>query len=340
VQVPTTQAGVASGTFPAVRHRRLRRTEGIRRLVREAVPRPSQLVLPMFAVEGTGIRQPVDALPGVSRLSPDLLVEDARIAHEAGIGGVLLFGVTDQKDPLASSAHADDGVVQQAVRALKAALPDLVVITDVCLCAYTDHGHCGVLDHDGEVANDASLEVLARTAVSHADAGADIVAPSDMMDGRVAAIRQGLDDAGHEGVAIMSYSAKYASAFYGPFREAAGSAPGHGDRRGYQMDPPNAREAVREVREDEVEGADMVMVKPAATYLDVISAVRAATDLPVAAYHVSGEYSMLKAAAERGWLDERRAMLETLTAIVRAGADIVITYAAVDAARWIREEDQ
>jgi porphobilinogen synthase len=294
----------------------------------------------MFAVEGTGIRQPVDALPGVSRLSPDLLVEDARIAHEAGIGGVLLFGVTDQKDPLASSAHADDGVVQQAVRALKAALPDLVVITDVCLCAYTDHGHCGVLDHDGEVANDASLEVLARTAVSHADAGADIVAPSDMMDGRVAAIRQGLDDAGHEGVAIMSYSAKYASAFYGPFREAAGSAPGHGDRRGYQMDPPNAREAVREVREDEVEGADMVMVKPAATYLDVISAVRAATDLPVAAYHVSGEYSMLKAAAERGWLDERRAMLETLTAIVRAGADIVITYAAVDAARWIREEDQ
>jgi porphobilinogen synthase len=340
VQVPTTQAGVASGTFPAVRHRRLRRTEGIRRLVREAVPRPSQLVLPMFAVEGTGIRQPVDALPGVSRLSPDLLVEDARIAHEAGIGGVLLFGVTDQKDPLASSAHADDGVVQQAVRALKAALPDLVVITDVCLCAYTDHGHCGVLDHDGEVANDASLEVLARTAVSHADAGADIVAPSDMMDGRVAAIRQGLDDAGHEGVAIMSYSAKYASAFYGPFREAAGSAPGHGDRRGYQMDPPNAREAVREVREDEVEGADMVMVKPDATYLDVISAVRAATDLPVAAYHVSGEYSMLKAAAERGWLDERRAMLETLTAIVRAGADIVITYAAVDAARWIREEDQ
>jgi len=294
----------------------------------------------MFAVEGTGIRQPVDALPGVSRLSPDLLVEDARIAHEAGIGGVLLFGVTDQKDPLASSAHADDGVVQQAVRALKAALPDLVVITDVCLCAYTDHGHCGVLDHDGEVANDASLEVLARTAVSHADAGADIVAPSDMMDGRVAAIRRGLDDAGHEGVAIMSYSAKYASAFYGPFREAAGSAPGHGDRRGYQMDPPNAREAVREVREDEVEGADMVMVKPAATYLDVISAVRAATDLPVAAYHVSGEYSMLKAAAERGWLDERRAMLETLTAIVRAGADIVITYAAVDAARWIREEDQ
>jgi len=338
VQVPTTQAGAAAGTFPAVRHRRLRRTEGMRRLVREAVPRPSQLVLPMFAVEGSGVRQPVDALPGVARLSPDLLVEEARAAHEAGIGGVLLFGVTDHKDAVATSAHSDDGVVQQAVRALKAALPDLVVITDVCLCAYTDHGHCGLLDDDGEVANDPSLEVLARTAVSHADAGADVVAPSDMMDGRVAAIRQALDDAGHEGVSIMSYSAKYASAFYGPFREAAGSAPGHGDRRGYQMDPPNAREAVREVREDEAEGADMVMVKPAATYLDVIRAVREATDLPVAAYHVSGEYSMVKAAAERGWLDERRAMMETLTAIVRSGADIVITYAAVDAARWIQEE--
>ena len=338
MQVPTTQVGAAQGTFPAVRHRRLRRSEGIRRVVREAVPRPSQLVLPMFAVEGTGVRQPVDALPGVARLSPDLMVDEARAAHAAGIGGVLLFGVTDHKDPSATSAHADDGVVQQAVRALKAALPDLVVITDVCLCAYTDHGHCGLLDDDGEVANDPSLEVLARTAVSHADAGADIVAPSDMMDGRVAAIRQALDDTGHEGVAIMSYSAKYASAFYGPFREAAGSAPGHGDRRGYQMDPPNAREAVREVQEDVAEGADMVMVKPAATYLDVIRAVREATDLPLAAYHVSGEYSMIKAAAERGWLDERRAMLETLTAIVRAGADIVITYAAVDAARWIQEE--
>ncbi len=340
MQVHTTHAGLATGAFPAVRHRRLRRTEGIRRLVREVVPRPAQLVLPMFAVAGSGVRQPVDALPGVARMSPDVLVHEARAAHEAGIGGVLLFGVTDHKDPTASAAHADDGVVQQAVRALRDALPDLVIITDVCLCAYTDHGHCGLLDDHGQVANDPSLEVLARTAVSHADAGADVVAPSDMMDGRVAAIREALDDAGHEDVAIMSYSAKYASAFYGPFREAAGSAPGHGDRRGYQMDPPNAREAVREVLADQAEGADMVMVKPAATYLDVIHAVRAATDLPVAAYHVSGEYSMVKAAAERGWLDERRAMLETLTAIVRAGADIVITYAAVDAARWIREEDQ
>ncbi len=320
------------------RHRRLRRTEGIRRLVRETSLRPSQLVLPMFAVAGDGIRQPVDALPGVSRLSPDLMVGEARVAHEAGVGGVLLFGVTDQKDAVAISAYADDGVVQQAVRALKAALPDLVVITDVCLCAYTDHGHCGLLDAAGVVDNDLSLPVLTRVAASHAAAGADIVAPSDMMDGRVGAIREGLDRDGHAETAIMAYSAKYASAFYGPFREAAGSAPGHGDRRGYQMDPPNIREAIREVQEDEAEGADMVMVKPAATYLDVIQAVRGVTDLPVAAYHVSGEYAMIKAAAERGWLDERTAMMETLTAITRAGADIVITYAAVDAAHWIRED--
>ncbi len=320
------------------RHRRLRRTEGIRRLVRETSLRPSQLVLPMFAVAGEGIRQPVDALPGVSRLSPDLMVGEARVAHEAGVGGVLLFGVTDQKDAVAISAYADDGVVQQAVRALKAALPDLVVITDVCLCAYTDHGHCGLLDAAGVVDNDLSLPVLTRVAVSHAAAGADIVAPSDMMDGRVGAIREGLDAAGYADTAIMAYSAKYASAFYGPFREAAGSAPGHGDRRGYQMDPPNIREAIREVEQDEAEGADMVMVKPAATYLDVIQAVRGVTELPVAAYHVSGEFAMIKAAAERGWLDERTAMMETLTAITRAGADIVITYAAVDAAHWIRED--
>ncbi len=320
------------------RHRRLRRTEGIRRLVRETSLRPSQLVLPMFAVAGEGIRQPVDALPGVSRLSPDLMVGEARVAHEAGVGGVLLFGVTDQKDAVAISAYADDGVVQQAVRALKAALPDLVVITDVCLCAYTDHGHCGLLDAAGVVDNDLSLPVLTRVAVSHAAAGADIVAPSDMMDGRVGVIREGLDAAGYVDTAIMAYSAKYASAFYGPFREAAGSAPGHGDRRGYQMDPPNIREAIREVEQDEAEGADMVMVKPAATYLDVIHAVRGITELPVAAYHVSGEFLMIKAAAERGWLDERTAMMETLTAITRAGADIVITYAAIDAAKWIRED--
>ena len=322
------------------RHRRLRRTEGIRRLVRETALRPSQLVLPMFTVAGEGIEQPVDALPGVSRLSPDMLVQRARQAHEAGIGGVLLFGVTDAKDAVATSASVDDGVVQVAVRALKRELPDLVVITDVCLCAYTDHGHCGLLDGAGEVDNDASLPVIARVAVSHARAGADVVAPSDMMDGRVGAIREALDHEGLSGTAIMAYSAKYASAFYGPFREAAGSAPGHGDRRGYQMDPANLREAVREVQADEAEGADMVMVKPAATYLDVIQEVRGATDLPVAAYHVSGEYSMIKAAAERGWLDERTAMMETLTAITRAGADIVITYAAVDAAAWIREGER
>jgi len=336
----TAETAALAGIFPATRHRRLRRTEGIRRLVRETSLRPSQLVLPMFAVEGTGVRQPVDALPGVARLSPDLLVDEARAAYEAGIGGVLLFGVTEAKDPVATSAYADDGVVQQAVRALRAGVPDLVIITDVCLCAYTDHGHCGLLDADGEVDNDPSLEVIARVAASHAAAGADIVAPSDMMDGRVGAIRQALDDAGHEVTAIMAYSAKYASAFYGPFREAAGSAPGHGDRRGYQMDPPNIREAIREVQADEAEGADMVMVKPAATYMDVIREVRGATDLPVAAYHVSGEYSMIKAAADRGWLDERTAMMETLTAITRAGADIVITYAAVDAARWIREDER
>ena len=334
----STETAAATGAFPVVRHRRLRRTDAIRRLVREVVVRPSQLVLPMFAVAGEGIRQPVDALPGIARLSPDLMVEEARAAYEAGVGGVLLFGVTDQKDAVATSAHADDGVVQQAVRALKAGVPDLVVITDVCLCAYTDHGHCGLLDAEGEVDNDPSLDVIARTAVSHARAGADVVAPSDMMDGRVGAIRSALDSSGHETTAIMSYSAKYASAFYGPFREAAGSAPGHGDRRGYQMDPPNIREALREVRADVAEGADMVMVKPAATYLDVVHAVRGATDLPVAAYHVSGEYSMIKAAAERGWLDERQAMMETLTAIVRAGADIVITYAAIDAAKWMKED--
>ncbi|MSO43725.1 MAG: porphobilinogen synthase [Thermoleophilia bacterium] len=322
-----------------MRHRRLRRSEGIRRLVREVGLRPSQLILPLFAVHGEGVHEPVDSLPGVARMSPDLLADEARRAHAAGIGGVLLFGVTDQTDTLATSAHAAGGVVQTAVRAIKTAVPDLVVVTDVCLCAYTDHGHCGLLDDAGEVANDPSLDVLARVAVSHADAGADIVAPSDMMDGRVAAIRSGLDVAGHEAVSIMAYSAKYASAFYGPFRDAAGSAPAHGDRRGYQMDPPNIREALREVRADEAEGADMVMVKPAATYLDVIHAVRGATDLPVAAYHVSGEYAMIKAAADRGWLDGQSAMMETLTAIARAGADIIITYAALDVAAWLREDE-
>jgi porphobilinogen synthase len=324
----------AAARFPQVRMRRLRAGATLRRMVRETRLSPDRLVLPLFAIAGRDARVPIAALPGQSRLSPDLLVATAREAWSAGVPAVLLFGVTDHKDGAASAAYEPGGVVQTAVAALKDALPEMVVITDVCLCGYTDHGHCGVLV-DGEVHNDLSLELLARTAVSHAEAGADIVAPSDMMDGRVGAIRAALDAEGHEGVSIMSYSAKYASAFYGPFREAAGSAPGFGDRRGYQMDPANGREAVRETLLDVAEGADMVMVKPAAAYLDVIAGVRAATDLPLAAYHVSGEYAMIKAAAERGWLDERTAATEVLTGIARAGADLVITYYATDAARWV-----
>jgi porphobilinogen synthase len=319
-----------------VRPRRTRATATLRRMVRETRLTPDALILPLFAVDGTGMEQPIASLPGHARLSVDLLAARARRAYDAGVPAVLLFGVTDLKDAAASSAHDADGVVQRAVAAVKDAVPDLVVVTDVCLCAYTDHGHCGIVV-DGDVDNDLSLEVLARTAVSHADAGADVVAPSDMMDGRVAAIRSALDAEGHAGTSIMSYSAKYASAYYGPFREAAGSAPGFGDRRGYQMDPANVREAVREVLLDVGEGADMVMVKPAATYLDVIRAVREVTDLPLAAYHVSGEYAMIAAAAANGWLDERLAALETLTAIARAGADLLITYYAEDAARWLSE---
>jgi len=325
------------GAFPHVRMRRLREHDGVRRMVRETRLSPAQLVMPVFALAGAGERQPIASLPGQERMSPDLLVERVGGAHAAGVPAVLVFGVTSEKDPVGSSAHRDDGVTQEAVRAIKAAVPGVVVITDVCLCGFTDHGHCGLVV-DGRVDNDASLEAIARTAVSHADAGADIVAPSDMMDGRVGAIREALDDAGHVTTAIMAYASKYASAFYGPFREAAGSAPGFGDRRSYQMDPANGREAVREALLDAAEGADMLMVKPAATYLDVIARVRAAGDLPLAAYHVSGEFSMLKAAAARGWLDERAAALETLTAIARAGADMIITYYAEDAARWLGEE--
>ena len=327
----------AAARFPQVRMRRLRAGETLRRMVRETRLRPDQLILPLFAIEGREARVPIPSLPGHARLSADLAAATARRAFSAGVPAVLLFGVTDRKDAAAGAAYEAGGVVQAAVAAIKDAVPEMVVITDVCLCGYTDHGHCGVVV-DGEVSNDLSLELLARTAVSHAEAGADIVAPSDMMDGRVGAIRAGLDTEGHEGTAIMAYSAKYASAFYGPFREAAGSAPGFGDRRGYQMDPANGREAVRETLLDVAEGADMVMVKPAAAYLDVIAAVRAATDLPLAAYHVSGEYAMLKAAAERGWLDERSAAMEVLTGISRAGADLLITYYAEDAARWLAEE--
>jgi porphobilinogen synthase len=325
----------AAARFPQVRMRRLRAGEAIRRMVRETRLSPDRMVLPLFAIEGRDARVPIPSLPGHARLSPDLAASTAARAFAAGVPAVLLFGVTDHKDGAGSAAYEAGGVVQAAVAAIKDAVPEMVVVTDVCLCAYTDHGHCGVVI-DGEVHNDLSLELLARTAVSHADAGADIVAPSDMMDGRVGAIRAALDAEGHQDTAIMAYSAKYASAFYGPFREAAGSAPGFGDRRGYQMDPANGREAVREALLDVSEGADMVMVKPAAGYLDVIAAVRAATDLPLAAYHVSGEYSMLKAAAERGWLDERTAAIEVLTGIARAGADLVITYYAEDAARWLQ----
>ena len=329
-RIPT----AAEARFPQVRMRRLRRGPTLRRMVRETRLSPDRLVLPLFVISGRDASVPIPSLPGHARLSPDLAAETARRAHAAGIPALLLFGVTDHKDAAASAAYESGGVVQTAIAAIKDAVPEMVVITDVCLCGYTDHGHCGVVV-DGEVHNDMSLELLARTAVSHAEAGADIVAPSDMMDGRVGAIRAALDGEGHEETAILAYSAKYASALYGPFREAAGSAPGHGDRRGYQMDPANGREAVRETLLDVAEGADMVMVKPAAAYLDVIAGVRAATDLPLAAYHVSGEYSMLKAAAERGWLDEALAAMEVLTGIARAGADLVITYYAEDAARWI-----
>lgn len=327
---------VADAAAPFARTRRLRASEALRGLARETRLDPSAFVYPLFAVEGRGVREPIASLPGQHRLSTDMLADEARELRELGVRAVLLFGVPGRKDAEGSGAWAADGIAQRAASALRDADPALAVIADVCLCEYTDHGHCGPLDARGEVVNDAAVELLARTAVSLADAGAGMVAPSDMMDGRVGAIRAELDAAGHAGLPIMAYSAKYASAFYGPFREAAGSAPAFGDRRGYQMDPPNVREAVREAAIDAAEGADVVMVKPALAYLDVVRAVRASTALPLAAYNVSGEYAMLKAAAERGWLDEERAVLETLTAIRRAGADIVITYHAKEAARWLR----
>jgi porphobilinogen synthase len=314
------------------RPRRLRRTAAIRGLARETVVRPSDLVLPLFVTEGRGVRKPVGSMPGVAQTSVDELLKDAREALDLGIPAVILFGVPGEKDESGSSGYAEDGVVQRAVRELKRELPDLLVITDVCLCEYTAHGHCGVL-RGAEVDNDATLPLLTRMAVSHARAGADIVAPSDMMDGRVGAIRTGLDDAGFADTPILSYAVKYASAFYGPFRDAAESAPSFGDRCGYQMDPANAREALREARLDELEGADMLMVKPAMAYLDVIQRVRARTELPLFAYQVSGEYSMILAAAERGWIDGDRAMREALTSIRRAGADRVITYYAREFAR-------
>jgi porphobilinogen synthase len=323
-------------SFPATRLRRLRRSPGLRDLVRETRLEAGDLVLPLFVEDGLEGRAPIGAMPGVERLGLGSLVEEAGAAAALGLPGVLLFGIPAEKDPEGSGAWDDDGVVQLATRAIKDAHPDLLVICDLCLCEYTSHGHCGLLDNDGHVDNDASVELLARTAVSQARAGADVIAPSDMMDGRVGAIRAALDDDGFTETPILAYSAKFASAFYGPFREAADSTPAFGDRRGYQMDPGNGDEALREVRLDVEEGADVVMVKPALPYLDVIRRVKDATRMPVAAYNVSGEYAMVKAAAAAGHLDERAAVLETLTAIRRAGADIVITYHAKDAARWLQ----
>jgi porphobilinogen synthase len=320
--------------FPSTRLRRLRAKSGLRDLVRETDLSAAHLIQPLFVVSGKGVREEVPSMPGVERLSISELVEEATEIGDAGVGAVLLFGVPADKDETGSGAYDDEGVVQMAVRALKEEHPDLLVFTDVCLCEYTSHGHCGFV-RKGEVDNDLTLELLAKTAISHAEAGADAVAPSDMMDGRVGVIRHQLDEEGHSGVPIIAYSAKYASAFYGPFRDAADSTPEFGDRRGYQMDPANAAEAVREAKLDLDEGADMLMVKPALPYLDVIRRVKEETGAPLAAYQVSGEYSMLKAAARNGWVDEPRAVLETLTGIRRAGADVVITYYAKEAAGWL-----
>jgi porphobilinogen synthase len=322
--------------FPATRMRRMRATAPLRGLARETELAASHLVYPMFVVAGGEKRAPIASLPGIDHLSIDGAVEEAGIAQSLGIPAVLLFGLPAAKDEQGSGAWDDEGVIQLATRAIKAAHPDLLVIADLCLCEYTSHGHCGVLRPDGVVDNDQTLELLARTAVSQAEAGADAVAPSDMMDGRVGALRGALDEHGLSETPIIAYSAKFASAFYGPFREAADSAPAMGDRRGYQMDPANAREAVREARLDEEEGADVLMVKPALPYLDVIRRIRDSTELPVAAYNVSGEYAMIKAAAAQGLIDERAAVLEALTGIRRAGADIVITYHAKDVATWLR----
>ena len=319
-------------SFPDERPRRLRRTERLRAMVRETTLTPASLIYPLFVTPGSGLRREIPSLPGCYHLSVDQVVREAEVVEKLGIGGVILFGLQAAKDPVGSEGYADDGVVQQAIGAIRGVCKELLVVTDVCLCEYTSHGHCGVVEQ-GEVQNDPSLELLSKMAVSHAKAGAHVVAPSDMMDGRVGAIRDALDTSGFAGLPILSYAAKYASAFYGPFREAADSAPQFGDRRGYQMDPGNVREALREVRLDVEEGADIVMVKPALPYLDVIRAVKESVDRPVAAYNVSGEYAMVKAAAAKGWVDEERIMREILTSIRRAGADVILTYHAKDFAR-------
>ena len=322
-------------SFPTHRGRRLRRNEALRGLVRETRLSTAGLIYPMFVCPGQKVRQEVSSMPGVFQQSADEIVEECREVESLGIPGIILFGLPEKKDARGTSSIAADGVVQHAIEAIRKAKLKLLVITDVCLCEYTDHGHCGVIE-DGEVANDATLDILAKQAVSHARAGADIVAPSDMMDGRVGVIRESLDEHKFENISILAYAAKYSSAFYGPFREAAQSTPQFGDRRGYQMDPANAREALREVEMDLDEGADMVMVKPALPYLDIIRRVRDEFDVPVAAYNVSGEYSMVKAAVQKGWLDEQRVVTEILTGIQRAGAEIILTYHAKDAVRWLR----
>lgn len=319
--------------FPAERPRRLRGSERLRRMVRETRLTPDRLIYPLFVVPGSGVRKEIASLPGCFHLSVDEAAREAREVESLGIAGVILFGLPESKDPQGTQGYTEDGVVPRAVRAIRSECKELLVVTDVCLCEYTSHGHCGLIAGH-EVQNDTTLGLLARMALVHARAGAHVVAPSDMMDGRVGAIRAALDQSGFESLPILSYAAKYASAFYGPFREAADSAPQFGDRRGYQMDPPNVREALREVRLDVEEGADMVMVKPALPYLDVIRAVREAFDLPIAAYNVSGEYAMVKAAAQRGWVDEERIVRETLTSIARAGADVILTYHAKDFVRW------
>jgi len=321
--------------FPQLRLRRLRRTESLRALVRENHVEIGDLVYPLFIIEGNGIKQEITSMPGIFRFSVDQLPQEVEEIAKLGIPAVLLFGIPEHKDEVGSAAYHPEGVIQQAIRAIKKSVPKLLVVTDVCLCEYTSHGHCGVVV-DGYVDNDQTLLLLAKTAVSHAEVGADIVAPSDMMDGRVKAIREALDEKGLQHIPILAYAAKYASAFYGPFREAAEATPQFGDRRSYQMDPPNLREALREVEQDIAEGADIIMVKPALAYLDVIRRVRDTFNYPVAAYNVSGEYAMVKAAARQGWLDERQVVLEILTAIKRAGADIMITYHAKEVSRWLQ----
>jgi porphobilinogen synthase len=328
--------------FPAYRPRRLRRTENIRRMVRETELSVSDFIYPMFVIPGRGIREEINSMPGIFRQSIDKLIEEIKEAKDLGIRAVLIFGIPERKDKIGSEGYDENGIIQRALREIKEEVKDILLITDVCMCEYTSHGHCGIIkassphslgEEEGDVSNDETLQYLARIALSHAKSGADIVAPSDMMDGRVGAIREALDENGFNDIGILSYSAKYSSAFYGPFREAAESAPQFGDRRGYQMDPPNVREALREISLDIEEGADIVMVKPALSYLDVIRAARERFDYPIAAYNVSGEYSMVKAAARLGWIDETRVMMEILTSIKRAGADIILTYFAKDAAR-------